>query len=95
MSGGRAAGAAAPACLPPSAASRTPRRSSEPFRLPPLPLAQAQEAFESCEAINEQSDEMGAKAAADHAASRKALGAARQKLSRSLQQGAGAGVAAE
>jgi hypothetical protein len=38
---------------------------------------------------------MGAKAAADHAASRKALGAARQKLRRSLQQGAGAGVAAE
>lgn len=70
--------------------------------LPPLSLAatgsallQAQEAFESCEAINEQSDEMSGKAAADHAASRKALGAARQKLSKGLQQSAGAGGAAE
>jgi hypothetical protein len=39
--------------------------------------------------------ECTARAAADHAASRTALGAARQKLSMSLQQGAGAGVAAE
>ena len=72
-----------------------PLSTPAPPQLPCLPLLQAQEAFESCEAINEQSDKMNGKAAADHAASRKALGAARQKLSRSLQQGAGAGVAAE
>lgn len=57
---------------------------------PHPPAARKQEAFERCEGINQQSDEMRDQAAGDHAAKKKELGARRQALGRKVAASASA-----